>query len=129
MCEIPGVGPISVDAARALASDSILKVLVCKGAEIKAVATYGRTIPTKLRTALIETYPECAVQNCHETKNLEIDHVIPLAEGGLTAMSNTTRLCSRHHALKTYKGFRLIKDHDGWQLLPPPTRTRAGPGP
>lgn len=130
VCEVAGVGPISVAAARALASDSILKVLVCKGSEIKAVAHYGRTIPAPLRTALNETYPECVVDGCHETKRLEIDHVIPLPQGP-TSPENLVRICVHHHRLKTYRGFRLTRRREGKARLEPPkgAQSRAGPSP
>ena len=55
------VGPIPVGAARMLASDSILKVLLTKGAEIRTVAHVGRTIPARIRTALQERDPTCVV--------------------------------------------------------------------
>lgn len=130
VCEIPGVGPISVAAARALASDSILKVLLVKGTEVKTVAHYGRTIPAALRTAVIETYPECVVQGCHEIKRLETDHVIPLPEGP-TAYENLVRICGHHHRLKTHHGFVLGPRRDGKARLDPPkgSRSRASPKP
>lgn len=130
VCELAGVGPISVDAARALMSDSILKVLVCNGSQVETVAHLGRTIPAKLRTALHERDPECVVAGCHERKGLEIDHVVPLAEGGPTSLANLVRICSHHHRLKTYRGFRL-ENHDGkWHLTSPKgARARASPGP
>lgn len=129
VCEIPGVGPISVAAARALASDSILKVLVVKGSDVKAVAHYGYTIPAALRTAVLETYPECVVEGCHEIKRLEIDHVIPWPEGP-TAYENLVRICVHHHRLKTHRGFQLGSRKDGKARLEPPkgARSRASPG-
>ena len=92
--EIPGVGPIPVAAARRLLNDAIVKVIFSKGADITAVAHVGRTIPARLRTALEERDPTCVVPECDVRKGLEIDHVIPYAEGGLTTLANTARLCS-----------------------------------
>lgn len=57
-CEITGVGPIPVAAARALAADASLKVLVTKGADV-TVAHMGRTIPARVRTALEARDPTC----------------------------------------------------------------------
>lgn len=128
VCEIPGVGPISVESARALASDSILKVLLVKGTEVKAVANYGRTIPASTRAVLIETYPECVVIGCHETKGLEIDHVIPLPEGS-TSPENLVRICAHHHRLKTYRRFRLGERKNGKAPLEPPNGARSRDGP
>jgi hypothetical protein len=97
--EIPGVGPIPVAAARRLLNDAIVKVIFSQGADIKAVAHLGRTIPAKLRTALEERDPTCMVPDCDVRKGLEIDHIIPYAEGGLTTLANTARLCKWHHYL------------------------------
>jgi hypothetical protein len=69
-------------------------VIFSKGADITAVAHVGRTIPARLRTALEERDPTCVVPECDVRKGLEIDHVIPYAEGGLTTLANTARLCS-----------------------------------
>ncbi|MDQ3783694.1 MAG: 13E12 repeat family protein [Actinomycetota bacterium] len=60
-CEIAGVGPIPAATARALASDSILSVLVTDGTDIKTVSHPGRTIPARLRTALLARDRKCVV--------------------------------------------------------------------
>ncbi|MDP8957307.1 MAG: HNH endonuclease [Actinomycetota bacterium] len=57
-----------------------LKVLLTDGCDIKAVAHAGRTIPAKLRTALEARDPTCIVPGCDAREDLEIDHLIPLAE-------------------------------------------------
>lgn len=92
-CEIPGVGPIPVATARALASDAILSAVVTKGVDVKAVAHLGRTIPARLRTALEARDSECVVPGCHNRRRLEIDHIEPFAEGGPTSLDNLVRLC------------------------------------
>lgn len=128
VCEVPGVGPIPVAAARELMSDSILKLLVSNGKEVQAVAHEGRTIPARLRTALTELYPECAISGCRESKRLEIDHVLPRAEGGATSLDNLVRICSHHHRLKTYRGFALARVKGKWRLDPPSEKgARASP--
>ena len=51
---------------------------------------------------------------------LEIDHrIIPVVEGGETALWNLARICSRHHYLRHHKGFRLEGGPGAWQWLPP----------
>jgi 5-methylcytosine-specific restriction endonuclease McrA len=40
---------------------------------------------------------------------LEIDHIIPFAEGGAASLENLVRLCKRHHLQKTHDGYRLIR--------------------
>ena len=106
-CEVDGVGPVPVATASALASDAILSAVVSDGMDVTTVAHLGRTIPAHLRTALLARDPACVVPGCGRRDHLEIDHVVPLAAGGLTALANLARLCSWHHHLKTYRGYRL----------------------
>jgi hypothetical protein len=116
-CEIPGIGPIPVAIARALASDCFLKVLLTEGIDVRSVAHAGRTISAPLRTALEAMYPTCAV--CDERHGLEIDHIIPFAEGGPTTKDNLARLCQWHHMLKTIHDYRLVGAHGNWTLVGP----------
>ena len=106
-CEIAGVGPIPVAVAQRLADDCFLKVLLTDGEDVRAVAHVGRVIPARLRTAVEEQYRECCVEGCHVARHLEIDHNIPVAEGGLTALSNLHRLCHHHHDYKHAHRLRL----------------------
>jgi hypothetical protein len=118
-CEIAGIGPIPVATARALASDAILAAVLTKGADVKAVAHLGRTIPARLRTALQARDPECAVPGCHNRHRLEIDHIEPFAEGGPTSLDNLARLCRPHHHMKTLMGFRITGRPGKWKWIPP----------
>ena len=124
ICEIPGIGPIPVAVARRLSSDSVLKVLVTGGCDVKAVAHAGRTIPTKIRTALEARDQTCVVPGCDVRDGLEIDHIIPFAEGGLSTLENLARLCKWHHYLKTHCGYRLEgpAGHRTWVGPDPPSR-------
>jgi hypothetical protein len=120
-CEIPGVGPIPVGAARRLASDAILKVVLTEGADVTGVAHLGRTIPARLRTALEARDPTCVVPGCDVRHGLEIDHRVPYAEGGPTTLGNLARLCRWHHSLKTHRRWRLDGGPGSW--------TWSGPDP
>jgi hypothetical protein len=119
LCEIDGIGPIPVATARALSSDAILAAVLTEGADVKAVAHFGRTIPTRLRTALRARDTECAVPGCHSRHRLEIDHIEPFAEGGPTSLDNLVRLCRPHHHMKTNLGFRLIGGPGRWKWIAP----------
>jgi hypothetical protein len=118
-CEIAGVGPMPVTTARALLDDCSVAVLVRDGDEITAVSSPKRTIPMKLRRALEAKYPTCPVQNCANDQFLEIDHIVPLAEGGRTELSNLWRPCSHHHHLKTYFGWKVVRVDGQLDLVPP----------
>jgi 5-methylcytosine-specific restriction endonuclease McrA len=119
ICEIPGIGPIPVEVARRLASDSILSVLVTDGVDVTTVAHLGRTIPADLRRALMDRDPTCVVPGCTVAEALEIDHVHPFADGGETTLSNLARLCHWHHYLKTHRSYRLRRDDGVWVFEPP----------
>jgi len=100
-CEIPGVGPIPAATAGALASDAILAALVADGSDVTKVCNLGRTIPARLRSALMARDRKCVVPGCDARHHLQIDHIRPLSEGGLTRLANLSRLCPYHHYLKT----------------------------
>jgi hypothetical protein len=97
VCEIPGVGPIPVSVARKLGQDAIYKALITDGTDVLSISHLGRSIPTRLRTAIEEAYPECAADGCNVDRHLEIDHIVPVCEGGPTEFANLHRLCHWHH--------------------------------
>ena len=126
LCEIDGQGPIPVAMARDLASDSFLAVLFHRAGDIRAVSHLGRTINAPLRTALVHRDRTCVVPGCGATQGLEIDHVVPFAEGGPTELDNLALLCYYHHQIKTYEHWVLTRtgmDPDGrptWTFEPQP---------
>jgi Domain of unknown function (DUF222)/HNH endonuclease len=126
-CEIDGHGPIPVPMARDLANDSFLRLVFHQSGDIRAVSTFGRTINRRLRTALAARDRRCVVPGCGATTGLEIDHVVPFADGGPTELDNLALLCHHHHFLKTFEGWTLkrIPDekestHARWRFEPPP---------
>ena len=134
VCEIAGVGPIPVATATAYLGEAFLKLLVMDGTDIRTIAHMGRAIPAKLRTGLEERDRVCQVPRCDMSIGLEIDHIIPFAEGGPTTFENLVRLCKRHHLQKTHDGFRLVKIAVGreggsesrWAWRAPPDLKEAG---
>ena len=129
-CRIPGIGPVPVSAARRLAGDGIVKAVLDEGADVRAVSHLGRTINARVRTALESRDQSCVVPGCEQRDRLEIDHLKPFAEGGVTALANLARLCRYHHAMKTYRGWRLEGEPGSWRWLRPDrTAGRAPPRP
>lgn len=118
-CEIADVGPIPVAAARALARDAFLAAIVTDGLDIHSVSHLGRTIPARLRTALGQRDPVCVVPGCNNRRYLEIDHVVPVEDGGPTCLDNLARLCSAHHDQKTYRGYKIRGSPGAWIWDPP----------
>jgi hypothetical protein len=120
VCEVPGVGPVSLASAQALLADSVVKVLVTDGVDVTAVAHLGRSIPRAIATALAERDPVCVVPLCGQAHNLEIDHYqVAFADGGPSEMWNLARLCAHHHRLKTYRGFTLSGGPGHWVFTSP----------
>lgn len=120
-CRIEGVGPITVGAARRLAAAGRVNLIETNGIDVTRVAHAGRTIPAHLRTALEARDPTCVVPGCDRRRGLEIDHVVPFAQGGGTELANLARLCHWHHAQKTHYGWFLDGGPGRWEW----TRTRG----
>jgi hypothetical protein len=59
---------------------------------------------------------------CDSTFRLEIDHIIPVEEGGTTDEFNTWRVCGHHHKLKTFYGWTVTGPPGARQLIPPDGR-------
>jgi hypothetical protein len=118
-CEIDRVGPVPVTTARALLDDASVAVLVRDGDDVTAVSSPKRTIPAKLRRALEARHPTCGVKGCANDQFLEVDHVVPIAEGGRTELANAWRICSHHHQLKTYFSWKVVGEPGNWDLVPP----------
>src|SRR5439155_16359934 len=88
VCEIVGSGPLPVSVAQRLLEDSFVKAVLVDGTDVLAVSRLGRTIPARLRTAVEELHPECDIEGCHMTRLLEIDHNLPVEQGGPTALGD-----------------------------------------
>jgi hypothetical protein len=119
---------VPVTTARALLNDASVSVLISDGDDITAVSSPKRTIPMKLRRALEARYPTCGVKGCANDQFLQIDHVVPLAEGGRTEIANAWRICPHHHHLKTYFDWKAVGEPGDWDLIAPdgPDPPRAG---
>jgi hypothetical protein len=59
-CEIAGLGPISVETARELLGESILKLVITKGVNVLNVTHLGRGPNTAQKIALLWMQPGCA---------------------------------------------------------------------
>ena len=122
-CHLDGVGPIPVAIARAMLQDAKVTVLRHDDhGDITTVSSLTRSIPTPLHRWVEEAYPACGRVRCDSTFRLEIDHIIPVADGGPTAKHNLWRLCGHDHHLKTYCGWTVQRGPDGHLDLVPPDR-------
>jgi hypothetical protein len=121
-CEIPGIGPIPVSAARRLSEDAFLKVIVTKGVDVVGVAHGGQTIPAHLRSALEVRDPKCVVPRCDVRRRLQIDHRQTFNRTRVTKLDDLARLCPWHHHQKTFLGYTYRGGPGTWQWIPPENR-------
>jgi len=119
VCEIPGIGPIPVATAQAMAGDAFLAAVLTDGADVQSVTHIGRNIPSRFYTALEERDPCCVVPECGNRHDLQIDHNQPVYQQGPTKMDNLARLCRWHHHLKTYYRYQLSGKPGAWEWNPP----------
>ena len=123
-CEIPGVAPVPVAAARELLGDSVLELVLSKGKDVRTVCSDSRHIKRALGIALEERDQTCCVPGCEMSDPLENDHYLTdYSKGGPTRLDNLARLCPYHHDQKTYRGWRLEGGPGNWRFVgpdPPP---------
>ena len=121
-CDIAGVGPISVAAAKDLMGDAFLAAVVTKGRDVLNVAHLGRGPNAFQRTALEAAGIACTNLCCSRTIAIQIDHRTPFAADPVTKLDNLDPLCSGNggcHDLKTHHGHELEPGTGRRRLLPP----------
>ena len=135
VCDIPGVGPVSPSAVRAMidSGDAFLVAVVTKGVDVVSVAHLGRGPSAHQRSALEWLYDTCVVEGCNNSRRLESDHRRPWADDKVTLLSNLDRPCGFHHDLKTYKGWALVEGVGKRPMVSPddprhPANVRASTG-
>lgn len=121
-CEIPGVGSVPISVAEELFGTALLSTVIRNGSDIRTVAHTGRSPTADQRRALLVRDPVCSIKGCGCREGLEIDHIHPYAQGGLTCLLNLCRLCRYHHRLKT-RGW-ILEGEPGQMTLTRPDRTR-----
>jgi hypothetical protein len=119
VCEIDGLGPVPVAAARALLDDAFVAAVLTKGTDIRKVVHLGRRPTALQQTALQWRDPTCAVDGCPNRLGLEIDHNTGWCHTHTTELDDLAPLCHHHHWLKTYEGWRLEPGPGPRRLLPP----------
>ena len=123
VCEVDGVGPVSLSQARSLLGEGFCTLLVTKGTDVRTVTSTTRAIPRKVRMALALRDQTCVVPGCPATHNLEIDHWrTDFARSGPSELDNLCRLCNAHHKMKTRYGWRLLGGPGKWEWRPPRPR-------
>jgi hypothetical protein len=127
ICEIEGIGPVSVAAATELLSEGGMQYLVREGFDIKTVTKTTRTVAQCVDMALIARDRVCVVEGCGKRRGLERDHCHEdFRDEGPTSLDNLARLCPMHHDLKTYGGYDLQGGPGEWRFIAPEHPKSAG---
>jgi hypothetical protein len=102
LCEIEGIGPVSVDAVVELVGEGGMQLLVKDGVDVRTVTGTRRDLPQRLEAALLVRDRTCVVAQCGKRRGLEVDHChVDYGDDGPTELANLARLCPEHHDLKT----------------------------
>jgi hypothetical protein len=127
LCEIEGVGPVSVDAARELIGAGGLHYVIKDGLDITTVTGSTRAIAQRIEVALLARDRTCVVPGCGKRLGLERDHyTIDYTDEGPTELANLARLCAPHHDMKTNGGWRLTGGPGHWSWVAPRRPPGAG---
>ena len=83
-----------------------------------------RTTPRQaaLRNHLLREVGCCAV--CRGTTGLELDHIVPVADGGADELENVQLLCGKHHRIKTMKDRKARRERRKAESVKPFTERR-----
>jgi hypothetical protein len=121
VCEIKGVGPVPVAAAKELMGDALLTILVKKGVDVSTIAHDGtKTMPAALRRSVLARDPECVVDICSAPTS-EVHHIEQRSDGGVHSTKNCVGTCGWCHDLIHYHGYTLEPNGDGtYHLRAPP---------
>jgi hypothetical protein len=120
---LDGCGPIPAQMARELAAGGTLRRMLTEPGS-GALLDLGRTRyppSAPLKEFIQERDQTCRFPGCQrKAVSCEIDHVIPWP-AGTTSRDNLASLCSFHHRLKTFGGWKLRLDPDGTCTWTSPT--------
>lgn len=113
LCQITGVGGISIGAAQQLSCDATVVGVIRDGRG--AVLAHGRKrrlISPAQRRALAIRDGCCQYPGCDRTRRLQAHHVVPWIAGGTTDLDNLVLLCGYHHAA-VHEGLARIQPAAG----------------
>lgn len=115
--EVPGLGAIPAETARALAADGTWRAWIADAATGRVVATGStRYTPSASVARLVRARErECRMPGCRRaSSSCDLDHTIAYPAGP-TEAHNLGPLCRRHHNLKTHRGWGLTTNGEGWR--------------
>jgi hypothetical protein len=118
LCEIAGVGPISVSAARQLLGESIVKLIITKGVDVVSVTHLGRGPTVAQGSGVVVPQPLRTVEGCCRTR-VEYEHTVEWRYTRHTRVDELAPKCSFHFAQKTVHGWALVEGTGERPMVPP----------
>ncbi|MEY2402575.1 MAG: hypothetical protein QOD38_126 [Acidimicrobiaceae bacterium] len=120
-CEIAGLGPISVDTAREMLGESIVKLVITKGVDVLNVTHLGRGPNIAQKIALLWQQPVCLREGCNRSARLEYNHAYDAEYRRTkhTRLDETEPLCDPDHDLQTYEDWALVPGTGKRPMVPP----------
>ena len=130
MCEVAGLGPVSVTTVEELlrSGDPFLTAVITKGRDVVNVAHLGRGLSRHQRTAIEAMGLRCSNRACNKRIAIQIDHRVGWIDNPETQLDNQDPLCPDCHRKKTHHGWHLEPGTGPRRFLPPdrpPTNARA----
>jgi hypothetical protein len=114
-CEIRGVGPVSVSAARELLGEAALAIVIKDGVAVLNVTHVKRRTTAHQRTALEFWGIKCEVVGCDSTDFVDVHHVFEFARSHHTRLDELRVSCKHHHR----------QEHKGWKPTAEQLRSRS----
>ena len=119
-----GIGPVPVEVVRRLLGDSLLRLVLTNGVDVRNVTSLGRGPNAAQKIALLWEQPTCSVEHCGRRARLEADHTTgaEYTRTKHTRLDELDRLCEQHHDKKTYDGWGLVPGTGVRPMVPPEDR-------
>jgi hypothetical protein len=114
-CEIAGVGPVPVATARRLLGESLLKVVVARGRDIRTVVHTRRHPTREMLTALLARDGGTCLRPSCDRPVQQIDHTADWADTKVTRLDELGGCCAADHRLKTSAGHTYRHGARGWE--------------
>ena len=115
IARMEGHGPVTIAYVRHLVSHIAGQVKVQPVIDLnQGAAVDAYEIPNKLREAVHLIHPgDVFPYAVNLTKQVDIDHQVPYAEGGPTSTDNLGPLTRTHHRIKTHAGWKVRQPFPG----------------
>src|SRR5690606_6890005 len=87
--------------------DPLVAVVLHDGTDVNGLVHLGREPNGLQRSALEALHDRCADRDCGRFAHLEVDHLLPVEDGGATTLANLAPLCPGTHDAKTHGGAHI----------------------